>query len=397
MNREPGLGTPPGPTLIDNRPQRKKRRASRRRRLILALLLIMAALLLLIFRHDIDFYALRLRLTGRSEAGGAPQDIAVDLSLNLSGNLACGTLRDRVILATPTRLMVYRSDGSVSLDEAVSLTDPAIACSDRYFLAYDRGGTRALLCSGTRVAARIESPTPILRAEVAQNGSFALVTLETDKFSAARVYDRQGDLRYEWNSATSHIQDAALSGDGRRLVTAGFTAQDAELVGVLRLLNCDEVEPYAEHLLPGELILDLAVDGQTLLVLTDAALYRYDLREGGQTARQPHGDKQLLYYALDGASASLVLGRYAVGFGSSLRCYDGGGEPALELQLEGDIRGLRVGGGQTTVLQSGTVSVYGPQGELLSRLERPSVKEALLLSNGLLALIDETRLALITP
>lgn len=393
-NSSPPPGRP-GPTLVDNREHRRKRKAAKRRRNLLALLLIVAALLLLIFRQDIDTYNIRQRLFNRDQEP-VERLRTVEVSQNLEGGLAACANRDNVVLAVPNRLVSYRPDGSLALDEAVSLTTPAIACSDRYILAYDRGGQAAVLSNGTALLAELTAADSIQTAAVAGNGTFALVSKGRDVQSVVSVYNRRGNLRYEWNSASSTVSSVALSDDGRTLAVAGFTAKNAELVGVLRLINLNSEQPLAELQLPDELILALQFEGGTLKLLTDAALYLYTARDGALQHRLPHGTEPLLRFSLQGEGAALILGQYAVGQGGTLKRYDIGGELRAEVNFSGDIRSLTAGDDRLVLLQSGTATLLDERGAILETVERASIREAVVLKNGVIALIGNTNIALLS-
>ncbi|HWQ51373.1 MAG TPA: hypothetical protein VN369_06160, partial [Terriglobales bacterium] len=57
------------PKLVDNAVARKRRRMKKKAGRILAVALFLAGLMLIIFRHDIDYYSIKLRMAALMRTG----------------------------------------------------------------------------------------------------------------------------------------------------------------------------------------------------------------------------------------------------------------------------------------------------------------------------------------
>lgn len=383
---------PAGPVLVDNREARRRARLAKRRRRTAAGIFLLIALLIVIFREDIDLYRLRQRLTAGQEE--AVERFTVDLDTN--GTLVWGASRDNLVLCSGSALAVYRQDGSEKMSETVSLANPAIVTADRYALVYDRGGVNAYLTGGSALSSAIQSAGTILTGDVAENGSFALVSTSSEALSVVEVYSRHGKLRYRFVSSSSYVSGVALSDDGRQLAIAGFAVEQANLGGVLRFLDTSSEQPTAEVSLPDELILDVGQVGDTLMVLTDTALRTYHLKTGELQSETGFDGQQLLHYTLGEQGAALVLGRYTVGHGSSLLSYNSSGELLGSAALEEDTRALSAAHDRLLVLFGGSVTLYDRQGNVLVTRQAASVRGGVMLHGGTAALIDGSGVTLLS-
>ncbi|MBQ3077950.1 MAG: hypothetical protein IJC43_08840 [Clostridia bacterium] len=381
----------PVPVLIDNSEQRKKTRAQKRRRRMAGLLLLLLALFLIIFRKDIDLYRLRLALQG-----GLTAEERFEVADDTSGDLAIAGMDDCLVLLTERTFSLYRADGSRRYHADLAVASPALVTNDHYALAFDLGGTTASLVRGGSRTCTITTESPILAADVAENGTFALVLTPDDALATVEVYSRAGELRYRFVSSSSYISAVALSDDGREAAIGGFAVEQAAFRGVLRFLDLTKEEPVAEISLPDELILGMRQSGGHLTVVTDTGLHGYSLT-GELQHSAGYGENRLLYFAIEpDGSAGLLLGRYTVGHDTTLCRYTAKGELQFETALTGDVRGLTGGHGMLLVLQSGTVTLFDEGGRAIATEQASSVRGGAVLSGGRAALVGDVDVTLLS-
>ena len=364
--------------------KQSKRPKSMRRirgRWITAVLLLIT--ILWVFHYDLDDLSLYLRKRN-SPAGN--EVLTVQVPFDLSGNAAYSASRDLVILATQTKWVGFRSDGSQKLDVRVNLANPALASRGRYTLLYDRGGTQALLSDGRTVLTQVEAGNTILTGAVCMQGGFALVTKSKDVLQSVEVYTRTGRLRYRWDSASTYITAVSMSENGLQLAVGGFTVSEAELSSVVRIVDVRNEQAKTEMLVQDELVMDVYFGDTYVYAITDRALHRFDLRRSERTAIE-FGDEQLRYFALNEHGATMVLGDRLLSGSSAVVSYSADGQIAMSVKVDGDVRALSANGERVVLLQNRNVNVYLDSGELHEAYSLPSVLGVVTLQQGQAACI----------
>lgn len=202
------------------------------------------------------------------------------------------------------------SPGTVA--QKLGYSEPVVESSDEYILAYDRGGTRALLSRSFSLLGELTLTAPIVTGSLADNGYFVLITDEQGYHTACTVYDSQAKEVFQWCSSEYYIISAALSSDKKTLAVLAFRQEDLTMTTHVFFYNIN----YEEQTVPDALLSDCL--GMELIwlshgavgVLADNGLHV--VRSDG-TAEQvlhiPRGD--LLAFALHNRMMAVALRSYS--------------------------------------------------------------------------------------
>ncbi|MCD8355619.1 MAG: DUF5711 family protein [Clostridia bacterium] len=108
------------------------------------------------------------------------------------------------------------------MEMTLTYANPVMRASNQYLLVFDRNAYRFTV---TNTLSELYSQTmtsPITNADIATNGSVAIVTDEAGYKSAVTVYNIDNEQLYKWSSPDYYIMSAVLSSDGRRLAIFCF-------------------------------------------------------------------------------------------------------------------------------------------------------------------------------
>jgi hypothetical protein len=145
-------------------------------------------------------------------------------------------------------MLTIELPGSYSQTEMeMPYADPAMRSSDQYLLIFDRNANRYTV---TNTLSKLDERTvssPIIDADIADNGNVAVVTNEAGYKSAVSVYNNIDDEPlYTWSSSDYYIMSAAISSDGSRLALFCFGQDGLTLYSKLFFININVAECPAD-------------------------------------------------------------------------------------------------------------------------------------------------------
>ncbi len=381
--------------IVDNTAARKKRKRRSRFRLILGSAFIVIGLTLFIFRNDIDYYSLRLSVLGMFASSNSNVQISeVSINIDIPDDAAFGTYKESLVVATNTRLSVVRQDGSLSLDQNVSLGSPVVVSGNGRFLVYDRGGRDLLVCSGTAVIARYTADMPIIDAHINDSGRFAVAEEHSELLAKVTMFDSFGIPIYEWNSSSGYVNQIHLEDDS--MLVSQFNIESGEVVSSVVLIEVDKEEPVMTTKLHGELILDMNFNTDGIFLFTDSRLIVLDEKSGEILTTFGFGDSELSGYTAGGdGRVALVRRSYTSGRVSSLTILDKRFGILGEVNTNGDIRILEGGGDRFALVYDSGVAVYDISGGLIAEVIATNIKGAVVTRTGKAIFISEGKLIVI--
>lgn len=164
----------------------------------------------------------------------------------------------------------------------LSYANPVMRASNQYLLIFDRGAYRFTV---TNTLSELYSQTvqsPVINADIAANGSVAIVTDEAGYKSAVTVFNIDNEQLYKWSSPDYYIMSAVLSSDGRRLALFCFKQDGLQLTSRLFFTDINSEESPEDGVdMDGDLVLGMKFLGNnTVCAVCDNAAYV--ISRGGQ-------------------------------------------------------------------------------------------------------------------
>lgn len=145
----------------------------------------------------------------------------------------------KMFLLCDKYLYVYSSDGSLKDTRQHGYSNPIMRTNHSRCLLYSFGGNAFRVDTAGKMLYETDTEASILFADIAQDGTVAVVT-ESDTFACRLcIYDVTGKLMYT-RECVDRLVDVCLVENG--CITASVNAQNGEIVTVLKAFRFDAEE-----------------------------------------------------------------------------------------------------------------------------------------------------------
>ena len=371
------------PTLMDNTKARKKRRRKKKLTRILAVLFFILGIMLIIFRHDLDYYSVRLKVMSLFNFGNELGQLSeVPIGFDISGDMAYGASKENLVLLSQLRLAVYRKDGTTSLNETVSFGNPCVVSSGGRFLAFDRGGKDLLVCSSTSVIEKYIAPQVIIDAHINSKGFYAVAQEGTQARAVVTLFNNYGAPVYVFSSAENYLSAVRVGDDGQMAV-AGFDVADGMLTSSILLLDKKSEQPVLKIDLKDEFVVELRLENSIITAITDVRAVAFNAKTGEEVATFENESRALVGSSVDSSNKTvLMFGRYAAGQGGTLVMLDSRLFTTGTVEVSRDVRYMASNAGKTAIVYDGGGAVYDEAGALVIETLLSGVKAAVVTSSG---------------
>ena len=292
-------------------------------------------------------------------------------------------LGQTLAVADPAGLRLFNADGTAAAERSGSLAEPALLTNGRFALAYDVGGSCALLLRDDgKTAATLPVDTAVYDAALTADGDAALLRAGADCLAVLEVYDRTGALRYRRNSNTQYLSACALSPDGALLAAATAGEADAAFESAVELYRTGKEEVVFRLPLGAEVLCDLAFlsDG-TLCAVGERTLYFLSADGALLGSYAPDGGR-LLRWSFSEDGVSVLTESFSAGTACSLLRLDRTGAVLAEAALDGAPLSLSSAGSYTAVLTERRLTVFDKQLRVTLEAEHSGSRLVLMRDDG---------------
>lgn len=277
-----------------------------------------------------------------------------------NGSFSDGALFESgLAYADSDSLYLSKPSSVTSMSCPLGYSSPVVEASDSYVLAYDRGGTKALLANSFAATAELELSSPIITGSIGKDGHFVLITDEQGYRTAAAVYDTRGKEVFKYNSSEYYIVSAVLSPDGKTIAVLAFRQEGVSLDSHILFYSLSSGELTGDVTLAGSLGMELCYYGNgTAAVLCDDGLYLAGRKSGEAEQLLSYASSDLLTFAVQDGALALAVRSYSGGARSDLYVLRADGKLGEPLRLEEEPSAVALSGAGVAALSASGVSVY---------------------------------------
>ena len=284
---------------------RKKKRNKEKKRTAIKIIIAVVAVALVV-----GFLALYETIFGESILLSlglveAPKGYPVAITGSTPKNIIA--FDEDVALITDTEVMVYNEYGTLALQSGHNSTNPCIRTNQNRGIIYDVGYYSYTLLNGTSIVSSGEHDNQIISANVASNGSYALVSASSKYLTELIVRTKNNTQIASWRSVNSYINAAAFSEDCTRVAATGLYSEGGLAKTTLRILDLkNEENPIVSDTeFSGSAAIALTyLDNGNILLLCDDRAVITD-RNGKTLFNYTYAGK-LYYYNLNRYGAFIV-------------------------------------------------------------------------------------------
>ena len=282
----------------------------------------------------------------------------------------------------------------------VKAARPAVSVGRKHVLLYDRGGKSFTVANGYTVLHEETLESPILSAEMNQNGDFCIVTDENGYRAAVAMYDSRQNQLYKWFTSDYFVMLASPAPDGKHFAALCVCEQDGTAAFTVRGYAVTQEEPVFTITLSSQAVYSIKHNARgDLVLICDDGVYTYD--DKGQPLEQntfARGSLQLFSHH-QGEMPALALQSDGAGEQVTLRILDDAGGIAFERSYSGSLRALDGHGGNYALLfQSRLVTLDLTGAEPVEHITEVSgARDVVTRANGRHILIYSDRAELVVP
>ncbi len=157
--------------------------------------------------------------------------------------ISCVRNSDYYYLLTDTKVECINNSGKSISNIDHGFARPVIDVSETRYLVYGQGEQTVKVFNFDKELSSLYYEDPILCADIADNGSFAVATSTDGYDSVVRVYNKKGKLLYEWYSSDGIISSVSLTANGKQILVVTISADDGVFNSKLRLLSFNSADP----------------------------------------------------------------------------------------------------------------------------------------------------------
>lgn len=244
-----------------------KRKANRIKKIILASAFIALALTLLIVSLSSPT-GIGESITNFTSTFSFGSQLPVELSS--TETFAVSAKNNYCYLLSDTELSVYSNNGKKSFSDTHGLSSPVLCESDARCLIYDQNGTGVRIYNAKKLILTKDNKNKIYACDISRDGTFAVAGKSENYASMVTVYDKNGDMLYEWYSPQEIITAVAVSPNGKSIALTTISIINGMYNSKLYAFNYESANPIFTKEYSGEFIYGInSVSKKTFSVFTE--------------------------------------------------------------------------------------------------------------------------------
>jgi len=286
-------------------------------------------------------------------------------------------------------MKVLNADGVETLRDSFRMSQPSIAASGKYCIAFDIGGSSVRVFNSSQVTSSLEANGTVVSASINQNGWYCVVTQDGGGYrGVVTVYNNNGMDVFRAHIGSGFVLSAAISPDNKNLAILSFTDTGSRITFYDNIDTDDE--PAYRFDYSGGLVLEvLHLPNGDLLAFSADLLFTVD-SSGNREVLYVYHDKRLGGYTYDNDFIALHLYDFGIGYQGRLVTLLADGTILGELELEREIISISAAGNSLVILKNDGALFYNEELEAFS-VSADSISAAG--ANRVLALRDGVALA----
>ena len=146
-------------------------------------------------------------------------------------------------------------------------------------LVYSDSSPVISLLSKTEVLGSVTEQSPVVTADLAENGSFACSNSSEKAQSVLTVYNNRFNVEFRWNCSGERISAIGLSSNGKKVAAAAVGTKNAEIYSRFLIFDTDETNPVADITYSGTFIYRIIyTNGNRIIAVGDNKTLVYNAK-----------------------------------------------------------------------------------------------------------------------
>ena len=146
------------------------------------------------------------------------------------------------------------NNGKISFKDNHGFSSPVLSESESRVLIYDQNGTGLRIYNAKGLLYSLECKNIIYSADIARNGAFAVAGKAENFTSMVTVYNKNGEMIYEWYCPEETINCVAVAPNGKSVAVSTVSVSGGEFKSTVYILKFDSADPVFVKHYDGEFI-----------------------------------------------------------------------------------------------------------------------------------------------
>jgi len=349
------------------------RKISVAKRTLIAFFLIIAGLLIFYYRDYINLYGIRRVINFFENITNNEIKVSTDdITYEITENNQYGFYKQNIVILSNDKLSLYSKDGEELLNSDLKYAMPALQCTDKYIMVFDRQGTNLKVFNSYMKLFDKTYDGEIITAKMNNNGYFAVAVKEKNYKGVVIVYNSKFEELYRRYSADNFISDVDISNDNKMLAVSLFNSVGGRVLSKIEFFNFNNTDVLSS--IEGIEDLIFSIDfkrNRSLHFLTKEALYvseDYTTAEKAESFENEYLQKFLIE---DDEHDILALSMQKNANNSELIIFDFSGKAIVKNNLKKDVKSIDINHGKIGVLTNDNIMIYSTLGALKSEVDAP--------------------------
>ena len=146
-------------------------------------------------------------------------------------------------ILTDTKINAFSKEGKLIYSYAHGFENPVLKTSSTRALVFDQGSNNAMIFTLNNLKSNISIKEKIINANIAENGTYALVTTSQSYVAKVSVYKKNDQLIYEWFSSDDLVNNVAISPTGKKIAVTTLTSKTGQYSSKVLVLSFKSATP----------------------------------------------------------------------------------------------------------------------------------------------------------
>ena len=337
--------------------------------LFLSVVLVLAVMNIEKLTPDNISHWFQYDLLGKTDGEGYP----VSFSGTIVNDENFGLISGVPAYCSDTTIAVLNENAGTYQENQHAYANPIMSVNSDYGIIYNTDATGYTIIRRDNTVYSGSVKKKIFSADIAENGSYALLTESDDYLSKLTVYRSDNTEKYSYSFADYYMNTVSVNKDGSRAVLSGVAARNGGLISVIYVLDFTQDSYMQRFDVDDTFIYDVKFlnNGNAVAVGDDSAFF-INIKDG-KKLDIGYSSRTLTDYTLKRDSGMILsLSTNPDGRECDVFVLDSNGNKSDEIKTGKKVLSMDTKNDRLAILFTDNVTTYDLKGKITSTMESDS-------------------------
>ncbi len=277
---------------------------------------------------------------------------------------------ESLLVLTDKSVTVYDDDGNAVFQEKHTFSRPAVSCEGKNGVVFDRNGTGYILINEKGKTSSGNTAGVIITAEYGKNGNYAFALRGDKSTSVLAVFNKNAELRFQWNCAYEHISAITLSNDGKYCGVATLNAENGAIYTTVHYFGFEYKSALNSQKFPDATAIDLKFTSKnTLTLFSDNGVYQ--IKKNNDEFKQVSSyfkSEFTSFSRADKGNYAVCLAKYGSANVYEIKIFKPSGKEKSVIELDYKVQSMSMSDKYIFTLAENSIIVYNLNGKEVGKI-----------------------------